>query len=100
MNAEAECWCGWRKEYRNGVAAQFGLEVHWQYRCPLTKGAPSEVTIPLDLWEARKKVLQTMRGHGANSGSNVLTTLTAPDPDGTWPRSQSRSAVRRGKQER
>ncbi len=38
MNAEAECWCGWRKEYRNAFSAEFGLKAHWQYQCPLTKG--------------------------------------------------------------
>ncbi len=30
-----------------------------------------------------------MRGHGAKRGSNVLTTLTTPDLNGAWPRSQS-----------
>ncbi len=67
MSAEAECMCGWRKEYVNGFAAGFGLEAHWQHQCPLT-----------------------VRGHGAKSGSNEgLTDHSTPDLYGTWPRSQS-----------
>jgi hypothetical protein len=63
MSAETECICRWRKEYRNAIAAEFGLKAHWQYQCVLT-------------------------GPRSTSGSNEgLTDHSTPDLYGAWPRS-------------
>ncbi len=62
MNAEAQCMCGWRKEYRNGVAAGFGLEAHWQYQCVLT-----------------------MRGATQSAGNEGLTDHSTRDLNGPRP---------------